>query len=161
MSDEQDIQNMIAKIKQLQEANPSLGQPQNAQIPVNPNPIPGNKPGLFDNQGSVTDFANTAVQSGNPQQAANTGLNATGNVCHECGKIHPPIQEGQKCPNSSIEKQTGIKIDDGQVNQFLVQWRNIILSEISKSNIEKWKDEFQQITMIIQKYFDEKKEVKR
>ncbi len=161
MSDEQDIQDMLTKIKQLQTANPALAQPTNTQIPVNPNPIPANQPGLFDNQGSVTDFANTAVKSGGPQQVSNPGLNATGNVCHECGTIHPPIQPGQKCPNSSIEKQTGIKIDDAQVNQFLVQWRNIILSEISKSNIEDWKNEFQQITMIIQKYFDEKKEVKR
>jgi len=160
MSDEQEMQNMITKIKQLQEANPALAQPMNSDIPVNPNPAPSNKPGLFDNQGSVTDFANTAVKSGNPQQVANPNPN-TENVCPDCGTIHPPLQQGQKCPNSSIETQTGIKIDDGQVNQFLVQWRNIILSKISQMGIEDWKNEFQQISMLIQKYFDEKKQIKR
>ena len=158
MSDEQDMKDMMEKINQLQTANPNpAGQGMTEPLPINANPMPTNKPGLFDNQGSETDFANTAVKSGNLQQATASPNVNTQNVCPDCNTIHPPIQPGQKCPNSSIEQQTGIKIDDSQVNQFLVQWRNIILSKIAELGIEDWMKEFQQITMDIHRYFDEKR----
>jgi hypothetical protein len=165
-SDEQLMQDMMQKIQQLKSSDLTSQGTNQAQVPVNNN-IPPNQPaGLFDNQGSTTDFANTSVQSGNPVVNANAtnptpAPNNEHGVCPQCNTVHPPVPPGQPCPNASIESQTGMKIDDSEVNKFLVQWRNIVLSNISKNKIEDWKKEFQQITLHIHKYFDnENKEEK-
>ena len=58
MSDEQDMQAMMEKINQLKSSQGLA----TVETPVNPNPVPANQNyGLFDNQGTMTDPANTAV----------------------------------------------------------------------------------------------------
>lgn len=162
-SDEELMQDMMRKIQQLKTSDVTNQQFNDAQIPVNDN-LPSNQPaGLFDNQGSTDDFARTSVTSGNPvvnESAANAGDATPQGACPECKTVHPPLPPGQPCPNASIQSQTGLQIDDTEVNKILVQWRNIVLSNISRLGLEDWKSEFQQITLHIQKYFDERGNIK-
>jgi len=154
-NDEQQMREMMEKINQLKATAPGDGYTTPAtQIPQG---LPNGEPGLFDNQGNDSDVAGTSVNNGNIQQANPAGVsNDNQQLCPDCGTIHPPVQQGQKCPNATIEKQTGLKIDDAEVNRFLVQWRNILLSYISKMGIEDWKKEFQEVTIHIHKHLDGK-----
>ena len=80
-------------------------------------------------------------------------------ACPQCGTIHPPIPPGAKCPMASIK----VKADDGteknvDVNKFLADLKNII---ISQSDIKKIKDVeklFKNIIVEVTKYLESYKE---
>jgi len=76
--------------------------------------------------------------------------------CPQCGMIHPPTGE-KPCPNAPIHSNTGNKIDDGKVNTYLVQWRNIILTHIQKAGVEDWNKTFQEATLLFAQTFNGEK----
>jgi len=95
----------------------------------------------------------TAINSLQNQTAPPVNeIKPTHGACPQCGTIHPPTGE-KSCPNASI-KALNPTIDDGKVNTYLVQWRNIMLSHIQKLNIEGWEKEFQKATLMFAKEFD-------
>lgn len=68
----------------------------------------------------------------------------TGNECPQCGMIHPPLQPGEKCPNVALAGQEslgGLKEED--INKFLVDLRNIVISTMQKKNIQNGRKFFQ------------------
>lgn len=89
------------------------------------------------------------IQTNSPTKNEISPTNAQ---CPECGMFHPPTGE-KPCPNASLSK-TNQKIDDGKVNKYLVQWRDIILTHIQKLNIEDWEKVFQEATIMFAKNFD-------
>jgi len=59
-------------------------------------------------------------------------------ACPQCGTIHPPIPQGQKCPNASLNnKVSGTGLNDTIIGSHLVNMRDIIISQMS---IKKVKD---------------------
>ena len=80
------------------------------------------------------------------------------NACRQCGVIHPPIREGEKCPNASIisNKEIEAGIDDIIVNKNLVNMRNIIISQMSNKGIKDGKKFFAyaivELTMALERY---------
>ena len=57
------------------------------------------------------------------------------NVCPQCKLIHPPLKPGQKCPNVS-EDLTSFGLDDASVNKFIVNMRDIVISQLEKKGIK-------------------------
>ena len=54
--------------------------------------------------------------------------------CPDCGLMHPPLPQGQKCPSTPIEnKSTGEEVD---LSQFLGQLRTIAQSQIATKGIK-------------------------
>jgi len=65
------------------------------------------------------------------------------NACPQCGTIHPPIAGGKKCPNASIANEVmGTGLDDTAIASYLVNMRNIIISQMSSKNIKDGKKFF-------------------
>jgi len=66
-------------------------------------------------------------------------------VCSQCGTMHPPLKPGQKCPLVSIDPETSNSsgIDDVTIRKYLVNMRNIIVSQISSKKIKNGNKFFQ------------------
>jgi len=78
----------------------------------------------------------------------------TGNTCNQCGKMHPPLPPGQICPVAPVKNLTGIT--DVEVQKFLVNIKNIIVSQIQQRNVKDGKKFFQygviELTKALEKY---------
>lgn len=108
--------------------------------------MPGQSPAMsFEEQTAMNSIENQTAPPVND-------ITATHGSCPQCGMFHPPTGE-KVCPNASI-KASDPTINDGKVNTYLVQWRNIMLSHIQKLNIEDWDKEFQKATLMFAKEFD-------
>lgn len=75
--------------------------------------------------------------------------------CRECGMIHPPLRQGEKCPNAMPKAKTA----DGEekiidVNKYLNNLRNILISQISMKGIQDVDKLFKNITLEITKYLE-------
>ena len=135
---------------------------QKARTLINPlqPPVPaeGNQPiaeavGISGQAPALSFEEQTAMNSIQNQTATPVNeIKPTHGACAQCGMFHPPTG-GKACPNASIEADNPT-IDDGKVNAYLVQWRNIILTHIQKLNIEEWEKEFQNATMMFAKEYD-------
>ena len=73
-------------------------------------------------------------------------------VCPECGVMHPPLPQGQKCPNAKVNLPS---ISDEEIGNFLASMRNIIISQIEKRQIKNAKKVFQQSIVILTKFLEE------
>jgi len=78
------------------------------------------------------------MQQGPPPQP----VSSTQSACPECGLIHPPLPQGQKCPNAPLDKND-MGIDDADVNKHLVDMRNIIMSKMRERGVKDGKKFFQ------------------
>lgn len=80
---------------------------------------------------------------------------AGGGVCPQCKTIHPPLRPGEKCPNAS-QDVSKFGLDDTSVNKFIVDLRNIILSQLSLKGIKDGRKFFQfaiiELTKILEEY---------
>lgn len=131
---------------------------QKAMNPITPHPgnpnqsigMPGQPPALTVEEQATLNAIQTQVSSGTPQT---NKVNPTQGECPECGMFHPPTG-GKACPNAGMTSASSKEIDDGKVNTYLVQWKNIILAHIHKANIENWDEVFQEATLMFAKQFD-------
>lgn len=78
-----------------------------------------------------------------------------GDTCPQCNSIHPPLKPGQMCPNAKVNVP-GIK--DEEIGDFLVSMRNIIISQVEKTQVKDVKKLFQQATVVLAKFLEEYKE---
>jgi len=76
---------------------------------------------------------------------ANAAGGATGDVCKQCGTMHPPVAANQKCPLASVadEPDKSGGLDDAQINKHLVDLRNIVMAQLSAKGIKDGKKFFQ------------------
>ena len=59
------------------------------------------------------------------------------NICPQCNTIHPPVPVGQKCPLASLVNEVaGTGLDDTSIASYLVNMRNIIISQMSIKKIK-------------------------
>lgn len=75
--------------------------------------------------------------------------------CPQCGTIHPPVPPGQKCPMAKVkvknEKGEEKEID---VNKFLAQLKNIIVSQSEQKEIKDVEKLFKNIILEVTKYIE-------
>lgn len=76
----------------------------------------------------------------------------SGNKCSECGFIHPPIPQGQRCPNAKVEVKG---VDPADVRKFIVDLGNVILFHIETKKITDSKKIFGDITLMVAKYMED------
>lgn len=76
-------------------------------------------------------------------------------ACPQCGLIHPPVNPGERCPNAPI-KASGIS--DSEATQFLINLKNIIISNIEKKNIKDNKKLFQKLILNVADFLEKYKE---
>jgi hypothetical protein len=79
-------------------------------------------------------------------------MNFAGQECSQCGKMHPPILDGSRCPAAKV-KIEGVKDED--VRKFIGNLSNIILFNIESKKIQNPENIFKEITMLVAKYLDE------
>jgi hypothetical protein len=105
------------------------------------------------------------LQTGVNTQPATTGsapsgggfspAKTRGDVCPQCGTIHPPLREGEQCPNKKIvikSKDQDEKVFDP--NKFLVDMRNIIISQVEARGIKNVDYMFKQLTVELTKFLE-------
>lgn len=178
MSQEEEIQALIAKMNVLKNSPPA-----DVNSNVNAFDNQGNNEfvetqggGEFDNQGPVK----SVVVPSNPQnlnppvnpQGQPNIINTTGvsvgvapapvrleNVCPQCGMAHPPLPAGEKCPNASVANEVqDHKLNDAQINTYVVNIRNIVISKMAEKNIKNGANFFQYAILELSKLLDNYKE---
>jgi len=104
---------------------------------------------------------NTLNQMKNaPQSPSVNSLSTTFGSCPQCGMSHPPIPPGETCPNASIQQiQTSgpVKITDQEFNQFLVNMKNILVSQLDQIEVTNAKEIFKVITLKVMEALEELK----
>ena len=177
MGQEEDIQAMIAKMNQLKNFPAPVNQNVNQfDNQGNADYVQTEGGGQFDNQGPYK----PAVISPNPvnpnlpvtPQGQPNIINTTGvevgvapipanleNVCPQCGMAHPPLPAGEKCPNASVANEVkDHKLNDTQINAYVINLRNIIISKLAEKNIENGNNFFQYAIIELTKSLDNYKE---
>lgn len=79
--------------------------------------------------------------------------------CPQCGMIHPPLPPGAKCPMAPVK----VKTKDGHekdidVNRFLADLKNIIISQSEAKKITDIEKLFKNIILETTKYLESYKE---
>jgi hypothetical protein len=80
-------------------------------------------------------------------------------ACPQCGIIHPPLPPGVRCPMASVK----VKTQDGNekevdINKFLVDLKNIIISQSDVKKIKDLEKLFKNIILETTKYLESYKE---
>jgi hypothetical protein len=75
--------------------------------------------------------------------------------CHQCGMIHPPLRPGERCPMAKVK----VKNDKGEerevdVNKFIANLKNIIISQSESKKIKDIEKLFQNIIVEVTKYLE-------
>jgi hypothetical protein len=173
MSQEEEIQAMIAKMNQLKNyptTDVHNNQSQFDNQGVNSGFVQTQGGGEFDNQGpskpaTITPIPKPQVnpQSGQPNLINTTGVQVgvaptpvkLDNVCPQCGMAHPPLPAGEKCPNASIANEVKeFKLNEAQINTYIVNIRNIVISKLSEKNIKDGTKFFQYAIVELSKSLD-------
>jgi len=78
-----------------------------------------------------------------------------GSKCQQCGMIHPPLPQGERCPNATTKDEKGTVID---FTPLLSPLKNIVTSQIQLKKITNIKKFFGfvivEMTKIIENYKD-------
>jgi hypothetical protein len=74
--------------------------------------------------------------------------------CPQCNLIHPPLRVGETCPNAPVNLDG---ITDQQINQMVVNVKNILVSQIKANKITDGNKLLQNLIIHIMKFFEEKK----
>jgi hypothetical protein len=91
--------------------------------------------------------------NGKPPQPA--GLKASSDSCPQCGMIHPPLQPGQKCPLAPVKvKGNNQEEKTVDINRFLADLKNIIVSQSEQRGIKDIEKLFKNIIIEVTKYIE-------
>lgn len=180
MSQEEEIQAMIAKMNNLKNypttaVHDNMGQFDNQDRAGFVQTEGG---GQFDNQGPVKPMVVPANPQNptlpvNPQAGQPNIINTTGvevgvapapvrleNVCPQCGMAHPPLQSGEKCPNASVASEVkDSNLNDAQINTYVVNIRNIVISKMAEKQIKNGDKFFQYAILELAKSLENYKEI--
>ncbi len=80
-------------------------------------------------------------------------------ACAQCGVSHPPLPNGETCPNASMEavNNTSVKISDQEFNKFLVNMKNILISQLDQLEVTNSQEIFKHLIMKIMEALEELK----
>ena len=76
-------------------------------------------------------------------------------TCDQCGQLHPPVAAGAKCPmaKDKFVDDTGNEVDV-DVNKYLTNMKNIIVSQIQSKGIKDPNKLFKQLTVSVMKFLE-------
>lgn len=77
-----------------------------------------------------------------------------GNVCSQCNTLHPPLRPGEPCPNKTSDV-SAYGLDETTVNKFIVDIRNMIISQMDLKKIKDGKKFFQFTIIELMKILEE------
>ena len=81
-------------------------------------------------------------------------LKSSFGTCPQCNLIHPPLKQGEQCPNAPVQMGEQ-KVD---FNDFLSTFRTILISQTEKKNITDYDKYFGYITIEITKAIEKYEE---
>ena len=173
---EKDIKDLI---QQMQRQQGGYGMPPQNESVSPPNGMPPISQGLPSDTMGGTDqsphLMNENLNSGSPDQSPTNPVNSVrpmgSNIndkapapktlssaegaCPQCGTIHPPVPAGQKCPMAGVK----VKTEQGEekevdVNKYLAQLKNVIVSQVEQRQIKDVEKLFQNIIVEVTKYIE-------
>lgn len=182
MAYEKDIKDLIAQMQRQQQGGGMSGMPpapSDGGMPQIDTSMETDQSPHLMNEGinntldsvdqSPVDSVNSVRPMGTPiskthpqgQATSNTPLTSSSVVveggCPDCGLIHPPIHPGQKCPMAPVKVKDGEEEKLVDVNRFLVDLKNIIISQIDIKKITDIEGLFKNIIVEVTKYLEEYK----
>jgi hypothetical protein len=171
MAYEKDIKELIEQMTRQQQGY-QMPQQQNPQPMSGPAISQGNQsdmmggtdqsPHLF-NQGSGNSPDQSPVNPVNSVRPMGTPINgvppkpatvsAAEGACPQCGTIHPPVRG--KCPMAKVKVKTNTGEEkEVDVNKFLAQLKNIIVSQAEQKKIQDVEKLFKNIIVEVTKYLE-------
>lgn len=82
---------------------------------------------------------------------SNIGINPAMPYCNQCEMYHPPVPNGQKCPNAKIKSVTGDNVD---FTTLFSPLKTICISQIENKKIKNYKKMFGYIIVEITKMME-------
>lgn len=83
-----------------------------------------------------------------------SGVSAAGDACPQCGTIHPPIPHGKPCPMAPVKVKDGDGEKEIDINKFLTNLKNVILSQADQHEIKDVEKLFKNIIVEVTKYLE-------
>ena len=68
----------------------------------------------------------------------------SGDMCHQCGTMHPPLKSGEMCPMATQSTNSGVEID---FNLLFKPLKDICISQIENKKIENYEKLFRYIIL--------------
>ncbi len=123
---------------------------QNASM--QPMTMPERKPEMIDNAGNAIKEQAVLASVTNTTGPAPPAQGAF-DECPQCGIMHPPLPAGQNCPVKKVEvADAGLKEED--VTKFVINMRNIIISQIESKGIKDGNKLFKHLTIEFMKIME-------
>ena len=122
---------------------------------MQPIKMPERKPEILDSENNpINEQAVIASVANSAPSAPAQGIFAE---CPQCGVMHPPLRAGEKCPVAKVEvKEAGLKDED--ITKFIVDMRNIAISQIESKGIKDGNKLFKYLTVEFMKSLEAYKE---
>jgi hypothetical protein len=143
-----------------------IEQNQDLHMGIDNQGIQQNQPNLIPPAGNPSTGQNNAVVNqiqSTPVNPNKYALETSFTGCPQCGMSHPPIPQGETCPNASIEKitsensNTPVKIKDQDFNKFLVSMKNILISQLDQIEVTNPQEIFKHLTLKVMEALEELK----
>jgi len=78
----------------------------------------------------------------------------TPGACSQCGMLHPPLKPGEICPNAKVEVKSEKNGKEVNINKYVTNIRDVIISQISIKKIKDPDKLFQNITLELTKFLE-------
>jgi len=170
MAYEKDIKDLIEQMQRQQGSMSGYKPPENPMgggFSSDPGMGTDQSPHMFGNQNNINNNSpdqsplnpvNSVRPMGTPinkQPPKPAGMVTSGDGCPQCGLVHPPVAQGQRCPMAPVK----VKGSDGQekvvdVNKFLANLKNIILSQAEQRKVQDVEKLFKNIIVEVTKYLE-------
>ena len=75
--------------------------------------------------------------------------------CAQCGMVHPPIAPGTRCPMAPVKVKNGAEEKVVDVNRFLTDLKNIIVSQAEMKKVTDIEKLFKNIIVEVTKYLED------
>jgi hypothetical protein len=134
--------NNISSITQLYDSGPIDQSPPDQSISNFPNKNINNYSTDQSPPDQNISMINNLPKPTYPTTPSSLNVSTGGNVCPQCKTIHPPLKPGEICPNAP-QDVSKFGLDDTSVNKFIVNIKNIVMSQLSKKGISNGEKFFQ------------------
>ena len=101
---------------------------------------------------------NLISQMNMQNQAPSSGMSMSFGSCYQCGLSHPPLPEGQTCPNAPVTSKVGGKEKKVDLNIFFASLKNIFVSQMAIKDIKDPEKMFKHLIIEVTKILEEYKE---
>ncbi len=172
---EKDIKDLIAQMHQQQGMMPPGPSPSGEGAPISGPPISQGMPNISESPDQSPHLMNENINTHGPDQSPvnpinsvrpmgtpinnkppqPAGMQTVGDGCPQCGMVHPPVPAGQTCPMAPL-KMKGDNQEEKivDVNKFLTDLKNIIVSQSEARGVKDIEKLFKNIIVEVTKYIE-------